>query len=34
LSDPQKVNITAEDFRVDAIKYLNDLLLKEALAKK
>ncbi|KAJ7266558.1 carotenoid ester lipase [Mycena rebaudengoi] len=34
LSDPQNVNITAEDFRVDAIKYLNDLLLKEALAKK
>ncbi|KAJ6468980.1 carotenoid ester lipase precursor [Mycena vitilis] len=30
LSDPAVVNITAEDFRVDAIGYLNNLLVKEA----
>ncbi|KAJ7629744.1 sterol esterase [Mycena polygramma] len=30
LSDPAVVNITAEDFRVDAIGYLNNLLLKKA----
>ncbi|KAJ7266851.1 sterol esterase [Mycena rebaudengoi] len=33
-SDPDEVNITPENFRVDAMKYLTDLLLKEALAKK
>jgi hypothetical protein len=30
LSDPGVVNITGENFRVDAIKYLFGLLLKEA----
>jgi hypothetical protein len=30
LSDPGVVSITTEDFRVDAIKYLFDLLLKDA----
>ncbi|KAJ7305572.1 Alpha/Beta hydrolase protein [Mycena albidolilacea] len=30
-SDPDKVNITADNFRVDAIEFLNGLLLKEAL---
>ncbi|KAJ6468686.1 sterol esterase [Mycena vitilis] len=30
LSDPAVLNITAEDFRVEAIDYLNDLLLKES----
>jgi hypothetical protein len=33
LSDPGKVNITAENFRVDAMKYLSDQLLEEALVK-
>ncbi|KAJ7278204.1 sterol esterase [Mycena rebaudengoi] len=33
-SDPDTVNITVENFRVYAMKYLNDLVLKEALVKK
>ncbi|KAJ7719235.1 Alpha/Beta hydrolase protein [Mycena maculata] len=32
-SEPEVVNITTEDFRVDAIQYLNNLLSDEALAK-
>jgi hypothetical protein len=32
--DPDIVNITAENFRIDAMKFLNDLLLKLALEKK
>ncbi|KAJ7266844.1 Alpha/Beta hydrolase protein [Mycena rebaudengoi] len=34
LSDPAIVNITTDNFRADAMRYLSDLLLKEALAKK
>ncbi|KAJ6617668.1 carotenoid ester lipase precursor [Mycena sp. CBHHK59/15] len=32
-SDPEGVNITAENFRVDAIKFLNNLLFEAALTK-
>ena len=33
LSDPGAVSVTPENFRIDAIKFLYDLLLKEAEGK-